>query len=433
MAGNRVVIVGRPNVGKSTLFNRVIKRRKAIVEDVPGVTRDSVEALAEWGGKEFLIVDTGGLITESSDEILSKVRKVIEREINRADVILFVVDARSGITPLDEEIANLLMPLKDRVLLVVNKADTDREEEASLEFYALGFEKLFPVSALHGRGVGDLLDEVVKRIESPKAQISYEGTKISFVGRPNVGKSTLVNALLKEERVIVSPVAGTTRDAVEVPFSWKGENFVLIDTAGVRRPSKVEFGIEFFAVGRTIKAIELSDVVCLVLDASEGVTRQDKRLGGLIERRYRACVIVWNKVDLSPWTEEELTAIARKELFFLDFAPVVFTVATRGEGLEDLMNEVNQAYADFTRQHKTSYVNRAVQRIFKEKPHPTKKGREVKVYYAFQEGIKPPTVVIITNDPEWKESYKRFFIKRLRQELKINKAPLKLILRGREG
>lgn len=430
---NRVLIIGRPNVGKSTLFNRLIGRRKAIVEDLPGITRDYIEGLASWGGKEFVVVDTGGLVPQTHDEILKKVREAVERGLKDADVVLFVVDVREGLTPLDEEIAKLLYPEKDKVILVVNKVDTERDEKSVLEFFSLGFENLFPISAAHGRGVGELLDEVVKRLKEDKVELSYEGIKMAFVGRPNVGKSSLVNALMKEERVIVSPVAGTTRDAVEIPFRWKDKEFVLIDTAGVRRPSRVEYGVEFFSVGRTLKAVDMSDVVCLILDAGEGVTRQDKRLGGLIERRFKGCVIVVNKMDLCPLSEEEAEELVRRELFFLDFAPIVFTVATQGKGVEAILEKASLVYEDYTRKHKTSFVNRAVEKILKEKPPPTYRGKEIKVYYAFQESIKPPTVVIITNDPEgWRESYKRFFVKRLREHLNIRHSPIKLILRGRE-
>ena len=430
---NRVVIIGRPNVGKSTLFNRIIGKRYAIVENIPGVTRDKIEAVAEWKGKEFVIVDTGGLVPETKDELIREVRKIVEEEIPKADVILFVVDGKEGLNPLDEEIAKYLYPYKDKVLLVVNKVDNPKDERIVGEFYTLGFEKIYPVSALHGKGVGELLDEVVSRLKQEKVEVVREGIKVAFIGRPNVGKSSLINAILKEERVIVSPIAGTTRDAIEIPFTWKDKNYILIDTAGVRRPSNVEYGIEFFAVGRSLKAVDLADVVCLVIDASEGPTRQDKRLGGLIERRYKGCVIVANKIDISPWSREELEAIIRKELFFLDFAPIVFTVAIRSEGIDVLLEMIDVVYKDYTKQHKTSFINRAVHKIISEKPPPRYKGKETKVFYAFQESTKPPTIVLITNYPDaWKENYKRFFIKRLREYLNIKYAPIKLIIRGRE-
>ena len=430
---NRVVIIGRPNVGKSTLFNRIIGKRYAIVEDYPGVTRDKIEAKAEWAGKEFVIVDTGGLVPETKDELIREVKKVVEQEIPKADVILFMVDGKEGLNPLDQEIAKHLYPYADKVILVVNKVDNPKQEKNVAEFYSLGFEKIFPISAQHGRGVGDLLDEVVKYLKEERVETVEEGIKVAFIGRPNVGKSSLINAILKDERVIVSPIAGTTRDAIEIPFKWEDKNFILIDTAGVRRPSKVEYGIEFYSVGRSLKAIDLADVCCLVIDASEGPTRQDKRLGGLIERRFKGCVIVANKMDLSPWSEGELEQIIRKELFFLDFAPIVFTVATKGKGVEDLLNWIDLVYEDYTKQHKTSFINRAVHKILSEKPPPRYRGKEVKVYYAFQESTKPPTIVLITNYPDaWKENYKRFFIRKLREYLNIKYAPIKLVIRGRE-
>ena len=430
---NRVVIVGRPNVGKSTLFNRLIGKRYAIVEDEPGITRDKIEGYSEWKGKEFVVVDTGGLIPSSREELLEQIRKFVEEELPKADVILFVVDGKEGLNPLDEEVAKFLYPYKDKVLVVVNKVDNPKVERNVAEFYALGFEKVFPISALHGQGTGELLDEVVKYLKEEKVEKPEEGIKVAFIGRPNVGKSSLINAILKDERVIVSPIAGTTRDAIEIPFRWKDKNFTLIDTAGIRRPSNVEYGVEFFSVGRSLKAIDLADIVCLVIDASEGPTRQDKRLGGLIERRYKGCVIVANKMDISPWSPEELEAIIRKELFFLDFAPIVFTVAIKGQGIEELFESIEKVWEDYTRQHKTSYINRVVHKIISEKPPPRYRGKETKVYYAFQEGIKPPTIVIITNYPDaWKENYKRFFIKKLREYLNIKHAPIKLIIRGRE-
>jgi GTP-binding protein len=430
---NRVLIVGRPNVGKSTLFNRIVKKRKSIVLDMPGTTRDVIEMPAEWGGKEFLLVDTGGLITGEEEDILRLVRESIERELPKADVILFVVDAKA-LTPLDSEIAKLLYSFKDKILLVVNKIDTPQDEDRIYEFYSLGFEHVFPLSAQHGKGTGELLDEVIKRLGEESIP-KEEALKLSFVGRPNVGKSSLVNALLGQERVIVSPQAGTTRDAVEIPFKFEGKKFILVDTAGVRRPARVNYGVEFFSVGRTLEAIDESDVVCLVLDMGEGITRQDKRLGGLIERRYKGCVIVANKVDLCGMPDGRLEEYIRKELFFLDYAPIVKTVATEGKGVLDIIRKVELVRKDYTKKFKTSFINRVVDKILQEKRPPSdKRGKEVKVYYAFQEKEKPPTIIVITNYPDsWQDSYVRFFKKRLKELLGLKHSPIKLIIKGRDA
>lgn len=426
-----VLIVGRPNVGKSTLFNRLIKRRKSIVHDLPGVTRDMVEGIAHWRGKSFSVADTGGVL-ERGDEITEAIKRQVQKVLEGAKAIIFVVDGREGLTAGDEYLARLIYPYKDKVFVAVNKIDSRKLEDRVYEFYSLGFERLFPISAQHGRGVDELLDKLVEILPEEEER-PLEGIKIAFLGRPNVGKSSLVNALLKEERVIVSPIPGTTRDAIEVPFSFEGKDFILVDTAGIRRRSKVEYGVEFFSVGRSIKAIELSDICCLVIDLSEGVTDQDKKIGGLIERRYKGCVIVGNKMDLIKANRKEVEAYLRKELSFLDYAPIVLTSAIKGQGVEDILRACELVWEDYNIQHKTSFINRAVEKVLREKHPPSQKGKEVKIYYAFQESTRTPTVVVFTNDPElWRKDYLRFFQRRLREHLKINYAPLRLILKGRE-
>jgi len=426
-----VLIVGRPNVGKSTLFNRLIKRRKSIVHDLPGVTRDMVEGIAHWRGKSFSVADTGGVL-ERGDEITEAIKRQVQKVLEGAKAIIFVVDGREGLTAGDEYLARLIYPYKDKVFVAVNKIDSQKLEDRVYEFYSLGFERLFPISAQHGRGVDELLDKLVEILPEEEER-PLEGIKIAFLGRPNVGKSSLVNALLKEERVIVSPIPGTTRDAIEVPFSFEGKDFILVDTAGIRRRSKVEYGVEFFSVGRSIRAIELSDICCLVIDLSEGVVDQDKRIGGLIERRYKGCVIVGNKMDLIKANRKEVEAYLRKELSFLDYAPIVLTSAIKGQGVEDILRACELVWEDYNIQHKTSFINRAVEKVLREKHPPSQKGKEVKIYYAFQESTRPPTVVVFTNDPElWRKDYLRFFQRRLREHLKINYAPLRLILKGRE-
>ncbi|MEJ7555911.1 MAG: ribosome biogenesis GTPase Der [Aquificaceae bacterium] len=427
-----ILIVGRPNVGKSTLFNRLVRRRKSIVHDVPGVTRDMVEGVVQWRDRTFTVADTGGVL-EKGDEIAEGIKRQVQRVLSEAKAIIFVVDGREGLTAGDQYIAKLLYPYREKVFMAVNKIDTDRLEDRVYEFYSLGFERVFPISAQHGRGIGELLDSLIALIPEGEEK-SIEGIRIAFVGRPNVGKSSLINAILKEERVIVSPIAGTTRDAIEVPFSFEGKDFVLIDTAGIRRRSKVEYGVEFFSVGRSIKAIELSDISCLLIDLSEGVTAQDKRIGGLIERRYKGCVIVGNKVDLVKASKREIESYIRKELYFLDFAPIVLTSAIKGQGVEDLLRACELVWKDYNIQHKTSFVNRAIEKVIREKHPPSKKGKEVKIYYAFQESTRPPTIVVFTNDPElWRKDYLRFFEKKLREHLQIKYAPIKLILKDREG
>jgi len=424
---NKVVIVGRPNVGKSTLFNRLVGRRLSIVHDVPGITRDALEAIVHWKDKSFWVVDTGGLL-EDKDYIAQEIRKRVQELLNQASVILFMVDGKEGITHADRAVAELLYPHREKVFLVVNKMDVKKARENLYDFYSLGFERVYPISAQHGKGVGELLDDVVSML--PEEEVAQrEGLRLSFVGRPNVGKSSLVNAVLGSDRVIVSPIPGTTRDAVEVYFEYKGNPLILVDTAGIRRPSKVEYGVEFFSVGRSIKAIEMSDVVCLVVDLSEGVVHQDQRIGGLIARRYKGCVIVGNKFDLINSTEEEVKEYLRKRLSFLDYAPIVLTVATEGKGVRELLDSVLLVYQDYCKQHKTSFVNRCVEKVLSEKAPP---GR-IKVYYAYQEGTKPPTFVLYTNDPEeWKSHYKKFFERRLRECTNIKYAPIRLILRSRE-
>lgn len=422
---NRVLIIGRPNVGKSTLFNRILGRRKSIVHDLPGVTRDLLEAEASWKGKSFVLIDSGG--------IWDRVNGKVQDAISKAQIVLFVVDGREGLTATDEYIAKLLYPHKEKVFLVVNKIDNERLEKNVYEFFALSFERVFSVSSQHGRNIGELLDAIHPLLEEKPARLDYSGIKVSFVGRVNVGKSSLINALLNEERVLVSPVAGTTRDAVEIPFMYKNRSFVLIDTAGIRRRTKVDYGVEFFSVGRSIKAIDMSDVVCLVLDLSEGITDQDKKIAGLIERRYKGCVIVGNKFDLVSLEEKDAENYIKSNLYFLDHAPIALTVATQRKGLENLLDSVLLVHTDYTKMHKTSFVNRAAHRVIREKRPPAHKGKEIKVYYSFQESACPPTIVVITNEPEgWKQNYRKFFVRRLREHLQIKHSPLKLVLKGRE-
>ncbi len=426
-----VLIVGRPNVGKSTLFNRIVRKRKSIVHNMPGVTRDVVQAIAEWKGKKFTVGDTGGVL-DTQDQMAKAIETHVKRYLQDAKVIIFVVDGREGITASDLYIANLLYPYKGKVFVAVNKIDNKSLEKTVYEFYSLGFDRVIPISAQHGKGIGELLDIIEPLIESTQRQ-ELEGIRMCFLGRPNVGKSSLVNAILNDEKVIVSPVAGTTRDAIEIPFEYNDQSFILVDTAGIRRKSRVEYGVEFFSVNRSLEALEMSDIACLVLDMSEGITHQDKTIGSLIARRYKGCIIVANKMDFVKVSFKEVESYIKKELNFLDYAPVVYTIAPQRKGILDILKQALKVYKDYTTQHKTSFINRVLQKIVSESPPPKHQSKEVKVYYSIQESTKPPTLVIFTNFAEgWKESYKRFLTKKLREALNIKHAPIKLVIKGRE-
>ncbi|RTZ60208.1 MAG: ribosome biogenesis GTPase Der [Gammaproteobacteria bacterium] len=436
----KVVIVGRPNVGKSTLFNKLVGKRKSVVEDKPGVTRDKVEDFAKWQNKIFRLVDTGGLMPHARDFFLPKVREQIEKELPSADAILFVVDAREGLTSLDEEIAQMLLPYRDKVFVVINKVDSKEAKRNVYDFYVFPFRGYYPVSSIHGHGLAELLDdltEFIKTDEKQKEEILKEELKdipkIAIIGRPNVGKSSLFNQIVGEERTIVSPIAGTTVDAVDTLVERNGKKYLFIDTAGVRRPSNVEYGVEFFAVNRTLNAIERSDICILVIDGQEGVTHQDQRLAGLTFRRGKGLVIDINKADLMPVSPDEAERQVRRRLFFVDYAPVVFTIATEGDGIDNLFSAIDLVWEDYNRKHKTSYVNNCIRKIIRTNPPPSYRGKPTKIYYAFQKKTRPPTVVVITNRTEsWKEHYKKFFIRRLRECLNIHYAPLVLEIAERE-
>ncbi len=422
----KVLIVGRPNVGKSTFFNAVVGKRLSVVEKEAGITRDIVAHKVSFLNKEFLLEDSGGIV-EGGGDIVKKIRERVLEEIKEANLILFFTDCKEGLHPLDLEIARILQPYKEKVLLVVNKVDNERLKENCYEFYSLGFERLFFISSIHKKGIRELLEEVVRRVGVDS--VEFEGIRVCFLGKPNVGKSSLINKILGKERVIVSPTAGTTRDAVEIPFQYKDKRFILVDTAGVRRPSRVEFGVEFFSVGRSLKAVELSDVVCLVLDATSPITRQDKRLGGYVQRRYKGLVLVLNKMDLSPYSREELYNLVRRELNFLYYAPVAFTSAKTGEGINELMELIERVYGDYTKTFKTSFINRALERVLKRQRPPKCQRKETKIYFAFQSSSRPPTLILRANYPEcFKENYKRFLTKALSEELGINHSPLKIVL-----
>jgi GTP-binding protein len=434
-----VAIVGRPNVGKSTLFNRIIGWQKAIVEDIPGVTRDRIYGDAEWEGVEFSVVDTGGFEPESEDLYPSLIKSQVEIAIEEADLIIFLLDGKTGIMPQDVEIIKLLRKTNKPVLYAVNKIDHEKHEIRAFDFHALGIDTLFTLSALQGRKMNELLDVIVEnlpRADSKAHDERDEGEiRIAVVGKPNVGKSTLINRILGEERLLTSPVPGTTRDAVDTLVERDGRRYVFIDTAGIRRKSKVKFSVEKYSVLRAIKTVEKSDIVLLMIESQEGPTHQDARLSELIRDRGKGCIVLLNKWDLVPREIAETPGIEdtiRGELKAVDFAPVILISALTGKRVERVFDYINLVYRNFSRRIPTKQLNRLLENILKTTPPPLYKGKEIKFYYISQPMTKPPAFVIFTNSPKGiPESYERFLENKIREEFELQGTPIKFIFRGR--
>jgi len=439
MAKPVVAIVGRPNVGKSTLFNRLIGRRVAIVEDVPGVTRDRIYAPARWRGREFVVTDTGGILWGDDDPLRSRIVEQAQMAMDEADVIILVADVEEGLTGADHYLAEHLRKSRKPVFVAANKADDAAREAAAAEFHAMGFQGMFPVSAHHGRGVADLLDAVVERLPQSDGDPSYDEStvRLAVVGRPNVGKSSLINAILGEERVIVSDIAGTTRDAIDTPFEWQGRSLVFIDTAGIKRAGKVQGSVEYYSALRAMRAMERSDVALLVIDASAGLTDGDKRVAGYTRDAGLACVVVVNKWDLaadrSMRARREMERLVREEMPFLDYAPVAFTSAVQRKGMDVVIDCAMVAYDNYTRRIPTGELNRLLREWVDTRPL-TRKGRDLKVYYATMSRVRPPTVTIFVNDPALMHfSYERYLVNQLRKEFGFAGTPLVLQVRRAKG
>ncbi len=432
-----VVIVGRPNVGKSALFNRIIERRMAIVEDEPGITRDRLYAESTWRGRPFILVDTGGL--ESGDcDITRQVRLQVELAIEEADVILFVVDARQGLTPHDEEVARILRAANKPLILVANKVDSREIVSHAMEFYALGLGDPVFVSAEHGRNIGDLLDLVVDRFpdEPSEGETEDEGLKVAVVGRPNVGKSSLVNAILGEERVIVTDIPGTTRDAIDTHFTRNGRAYTLIDTAGMRRKSRIDDSVERYSVYRTLRAVERSTVCLFLLDATAGVVEQDQRIAGFVHESGKGIIIVVNKWDLiesKQDTMREFEEHIRRQLAFLNYAPIVFVSALTRKRLPQLMDMVDYVADQSCIRVSTGTLNRLLQDAIARVQPPSRRGVRLKAYYMVQTQVQPPTFLLFVNNPELLHfSYRRYLENCLRETYGFHGNPIIIKARARE-
>lgn len=430
-----VAIVGRPNVGKSTIFNRLVGERVSIVEDVPGVTRDRIYAEVEWLSTYFNIIDTGGI--EITDEpLLTKIRHQAEIAIEEADVIIFLVNGRDGVTAADEEVAKLLYRSKKPIVLAVNKIDNPEMRDRMYEFYSLGFGDPYPISGTHGLGLGDLLDEVIRHF--PKVDDKKEDDEViyfSVIGRPNVGKSSLVNAILNEERVIVSDIEGTTRDAVDTFIHKDNQDFVIIDTAGIRKRGKVYESTEKYSVLRALKAIDRSDVVLVVIDAETGIREQDKTIAGYAHDAGRAIVIVvnkWDTVEPGEKVMKEFEENIRNEFQFLDYAPIVFLSAKTKRRLQRLIPIIKLVSESHTKRIPTNVLNDVIMDALAVNPTPTVKGKRLKVLYTTQVAVKPPTFVVFVNDPEIMHfSFKRFVENRIRESFGYTGTPINIIARKR--
>ena len=436
MANPVVAIVGRPNVGKSTIFNRLAGERISIVEDTPGVTRDRIYARTEWLGHPFNLIDTGG-IDIGDEPFLTQITEQAEIAIEEADVIIFVVSVKEGVTDADEKVARILYRTDKPVVLAVNKVDNPELRADIYDFYSLGFGEPIPVAGTHGIGTGDLLDKIIKEFPKDATNEEDDSIKFSFIGRPNVGKSSLVNAILGENRVIVSNIEGTTRDAIDTRFETEdGTKYTMIDTAGIRKKGKVYENTEKYSVLRAMRAIDRSDVVCVVLNAEEGIREQDKHVAGYAHEAGRAIVIVVNKWDTlkkDNKTMSDFENLIRQEFQYLSYAPIVFVSAKTKQRLDKLPKLIKRVNDNHEQRISSAILNDVVMDAIAHNPTPTDNGKRLRIYYATQVAIKPPTFVIFVNDPELMHfSYERFLENQIREAFDFEGTPIHIIERRRK-
>jgi GTP-binding protein len=429
-----VAIVGRPNVGKSTIFNRIVGDRLAIVEDMPGVTRDRLYGVGEWLDHNFSVIDTGGIEIEGANELLKSVRAQAELAIEEADVIIFMVDGKAGITSSDSEVAELLFRAKKPIVLAVNKIDNIKRQDDIYEFYSLGFGTPYGISGSHGTGIGDLLDAVVESFpEDEEEEYGEEVIRVALIGRPNVGKSSLVNAILGEDRVIVSEIAGTTRDAIDTPFEKDGQKYVIIDTAGMRKRGKVYENTEKYSVMRAMKAIERADVALVLINGEEGIIDQDKHIAGYAHEAGKAAIFVvnkWDVVEKDEKTMKDFTQQIRDHFLFMSYAPIVFLSAKTKQRVHKLLPVVVQVAEQHALRIQTHVLNDVISDAVAINPPPTDKGRRLRINYATQVTVKPPTFVLFVNDPTMMHfSYERYLENKIRAAFGFVGTPMRLFSR----
>lgn len=449
-----IALVGRPNVGKSTLFNRLVGERMAVTDEIPGTTRDRLQAESDWRGVTFNVVDTGGIevyepkgsrdiapLAEGSADFVPQIRAQAMLAIQEADAIVMLVDANHGITAADEEIAEILRRTEKPVIVAANKADTLDKMDDALEFYALGLGEVVPISAIHGLGVGDLLDAVIDSVADLPADLDEEEDehrpKIAIVGRPNVGKSTLLNHILGEERAIVSPIAGTTRDALDTQIKWHGETITLIDTAGIRRRGKIEPGVEKYSVLRAMNAIERADVALLMIDAVDGVTEQDEHIAGYILEAYKGLVIVvnkWDAVEKDPYTMNEFAKRVQEKLHFVSYAPVIFISALTGQRIHQVLETAHRVWERRFFRVQTAELNRLIRDAIQQHPPPVRGTKRLKIYFASQVATAPPLFLFHVNDKKLVHfSYRRYLENRIREVYPFEGTPLRFSFRESKG
>ncbi|MBE5762665.1 MAG: ribosome biogenesis GTPase Der [Clostridiales bacterium] len=430
-----IAIVGRPNVGKSTLFNKIVGKRISIVEDFEGVTRDRVYADAEWCGKAFTLIDTGGLDIKSEDVMWSHIRAQAELAIDLADAIIFVVDGKSGLTANDHEVAAFLRKTSKPIVIAANKVDNN-ELDNVYDFYELALGNVIPTSAEHGIGVGDLLDEVLSNFDYSKIDAQEDVLKIAIVGKPNAGKSSLTNRILGNDRVIVSDIAGTTRDAIDTPFDFKGRHCRIIDTAGIRKKASVEEGIEQYSVLRSLAAIREADVVLVVVDASEGLTEQDIKICGYVHEQLKPSVIVmnkWDAIEKDTFTVDKFNAYLNQELNFMDYYVPIYISAKTGQRVEKVLTTALEVYEEASKRVQTGILNDVLADAMVAVEPPSTHGRRLRLYYATQAQTNPPVFLLFVNDASLMHfSYQRYLENTLRKAFIFKGTPIKIIARSRE-